>query len=79
MNRHDDGPLRRLVSGLRADYPEWVIRLTDCHRGRRLLAYRDGFRPGLYAVITDDAGELRRELDAATSGPIARSCHGRTI
>ncbi|MBV9384219.1 MAG: hypothetical protein JOY82_09770 [Streptosporangiaceae bacterium] len=42
------------------------IALTQCYDGRRLMAYRRGAPPGLYAVITDDPAELRNELDAKT-------------
>ncbi len=65
MNRHDAGPLRALAGELRADYPGWAIGLTECHGGWRLIAYREGCPSGLYALITDDVAELRRELDNA--------------
>jgi len=65
VNAYDAGPLRALVGELQADYPGWTIGLTECHGGWRLLAYREGFPPGLYALITADPAELRRELDMA--------------
>ncbi len=50
MNGYDAEPLRALIGELRADYPGWAIGLTECHGGWRLLAYRKGFPPGLYAT-----------------------------
>jgi hypothetical protein len=70
MNRHDAGPLRALAGELRTSYPGWAIGLTECHDGWRLIAYREGCPAGLYALITDDVAELRRELDNAVADKV---------
>jgi hypothetical protein len=70
VNGHDPRRLYALIPELRAGYPGWSFAVVPGYGGRRLLAYRDGCPPGLYAVITADPGELRRELDAAAASRV---------
>lgn len=65
MNGHDDA-LHGLVRQLRAAYPGWNFAVRSCHGGPRLEAYRAASADGLYAVVTDNVAELRRELDNAS-------------
>ena len=66
MNSRAPAPLSALVSELQADYPGWCIAVRHHHGGSRLEACREQAASGLYAVITADPAELRRELDRAT-------------
>jgi hypothetical protein len=61
----DPGPLRALVSELQADYPGWCFAVQHRFDGSRLEACRPQATNGLYAIITADPAELRRELDNA--------------
>ena len=60
----DMAPLSSVLCGLQADYPEWCFALRRCCDGLRLEAYRPHSSGGLYAMITADPAELRRELDS---------------
>jgi len=57
-----------LVSELEADYPQWRFAVRPGYGGPRVEAHRPHAPSGLYALITADPGELRRELDSATPG-----------
>jgi hypothetical protein len=48
---------------LRAAFPEFSFTIRPGWRGLLFEAWRDSGAGGLYAVITGDAGELRRELE----------------
>ena len=48
---------------LRAAFPEFSFTIRPGWRGLLFEAWRDSGTDGLYAVITQDAGELRRELE----------------
>jgi len=74
VNRCDRRPLHVVVSELEADYPQWRFAVKPGYRGPRLEAHRPHSASGLYALITADPAELRRELDnAAPAGvPWAR-------
>ena len=48
---------------LRAAFPEFSFTVRPGWRGLMFEAWRDSGAGGLYAVITGDAGELRRELE----------------
>lgn len=61
----DPAPLSSVLGGLQADYPEWCFAIRHCYAGLRLEAYRPHSPGGLYAMITADPAELRRELDSA--------------
>jgi hypothetical protein len=56
--------LHAVVSELEADYPQW--RFAVSHAGLRWPARYPQCTSGLYALITADTAELRRELDNAT-------------
>ena len=66
MNRCDRPPLHVVVSELEADYPQWRFAVKPGYGGPRLEAHRPHSTSGLYALITADPAELRRELDNAT-------------
>ena len=68
MTGCDPGPLHALVSELQADYPGWCFAVRHRFDGSRLEACRPQATGGLYAVITADPAELRRELDNAAIG-----------
>jgi len=71
MNSRDQAPLRALVRELQADYPGWSFAIRHRLDGSRLEACRTQATSGLYAVITADPAELRRELDNAAPGRAA--------
>ena len=48
---------------LRAAFPEFSFTIRPGWRGLLFEAWRSSGAGGLYAVITQDAGELRRELE----------------
>jgi hypothetical protein len=48
---------------LRAAFPEFSFTVRPGWRGLMFEAWRNSGAGGLYAVITRDAGELRRELE----------------
>ena len=68
MTGRDPALLGALLSKLQADYPGWCFAVRHRFDGSRLEACRAQATTGLYAVITADPAELRRELDNATSG-----------
>jgi hypothetical protein len=76
---HPSGCLRRGRSGARVRPPDGHRRLGRDgqylpYRGwRRLVfeAWRDAGAGGLYAVMTSDARELRRELEACQQAAVA--------
>ena len=53
---------------LRASFPAYSFAICRGWRGLAFEAWRDPGTGGLYAVITQDAGELRRELAASRDG-----------
>jgi hypothetical protein len=63
VNR-DRASVHALVSDLEADYPQWCFAIRPGYGGSRVEAYRPHTTSGLYALITADPAELRRELDA---------------
>jgi len=70
VNRYDRPSLHVVVSELEADYPQWRFAIKPGYGGPRLEAHRPHGTGGLYALITADPAELRRELDnAAPAGP----------
>jgi len=73
VNRRDSGPLHSAVSQLEADYPQWRFAIKPGYGGPRLEAHRPHSTGGLYALITADPAELRRELDRATPTGSAKS------
>jgi hypothetical protein len=48
---------------LRAAFPAFSFTVRPGWRGLTFEAWRDSGAGGLYAVVTQDAGELRRELE----------------
>jgi hypothetical protein len=62
---HDQVSLSLMLSGLERDYPDWCFAIRHRYDGPRLEAYRPQASSGLYAMITADPAELRRELDDA--------------
>ena len=61
-------PLSALLGRLQADYPGWYFAVMRCFDGPRLEGYNPQASSGLYAVITADSAELRRELEKAARG-----------
>lgn len=61
MSKDVDGELDSLRSG----YPDFAITSRQVREQTRLEAVRVSGEGALYAIITTDSGELRRELDAA--------------
>ena len=53
---------------LRAAFPAYSFGICRGWRGLAFEAWRDPGTGGLYAVITQDAGELRRELEESQDG-----------
>jgi len=78
VNGRAGGPLHALVSELEADYPQWRFAIKPGYGGPRLEAHRPHSTGGLYALITADPAELRRELDTATPGRAALTLPLRT-
>ena len=68
MTGRDPAPLGALPGKLQADYPGWRFAVRHRSDGSRLEACRTQATTGLYAVITADPAELRRELDNAATG-----------
>ena len=60
---------------LRAAFPAYSFAICRGWRGLAFEAWRDADTGGLYAVITQDAGELWRELEAGQNGlrPVANT------
>ena len=69
MTGRDPAALGALLGKLQADYPGWCFAVRHRFDGSRLEACRTQATTGLYAVITADPAELRRELDNAATGP----------
>jgi hypothetical protein len=63
---HDQVSLSRTLGRLERDYPGWCFAIRHRYDGPHLEAYRPQAGSGLYALITADPAELRRELDHAT-------------
>jgi hypothetical protein len=62
---HDQVSLSLMLGRLQTDYPGWCFAVRYHHGRPRLEAYRPQASGGLYAMITADPAELRRELDNA--------------
>jgi hypothetical protein len=56
--------MRAELVRLRAAFPEFSFGICPGWRGLMFEAWRERGAAGLYAVITRDAGELWRELEA---------------
>jgi hypothetical protein len=61
--------MRAELARLRAAFPAFSFSICAGWRGLMFEAWRDPGAGSLYAVITRDAGELWRELDATQAGP----------
>jgi hypothetical protein len=57
-------PARADLDRLRAAFPDFSFGISRGWRGPVFEAWRDSAAGGLYAVITEDARELWRELEA---------------
>ncbi len=57
-------PMRAELERLQAAFPAYSFGICRGWRGLAFEAWRDPGAGGLYAVITQDAGELWRELEA---------------
>jgi hypothetical protein len=57
--------MRTDLALLESAFPAFSFTICRGRRGPSFEAWRDGTRGGLYAIITDDPGELWRELDTA--------------
>ena len=57
--------MRAELERLRAAFPSYSFGVCRGWRGLAFEAWRDASAGGLYAVITQDAGELWRELEAS--------------
>jgi hypothetical protein len=66
MTAGDTGPLYAAIGPLHAEFPGWCFAVRPCRDGPRLEGYRPGCPAGLYAVITADPAEMRRELGTLT-------------
>ena len=71
VNRRDWASMHALVSELEADFPQWRFAIRPGYGGPRVEAHRPQATSGLYALITADPAELRRELDNATPALMA--------
>lgn len=58
-------PARADLDRLRAAFPDFSFGISRGWRGPVFEAWRDSAAGGLYAVITEDARELWRELEAS--------------
>jgi len=58
-------PARADLDRLRAAFPDFSFGISRGWRGPVFEAWRDPAAGGLYAVITEDARELWRELEAS--------------
>lgn len=63
MTVDDQLSLPLTMASMQQDFPDWCFAVFHRYDGPRLEAYRPHADSGLYALITDDAAELRRELD----------------
>jgi hypothetical protein len=57
--------MRTDLARLQSAFPAFSFTICRGRRGPSFEAWRDTTRGGLYAIITDDPGELWRELDRA--------------
>jgi hypothetical protein len=57
--------MRADLALLESAFPALSFTICRGRRGPSFEAWRDTTRSGLYAIITDDPGELWRELDMA--------------
>jgi hypothetical protein len=57
--------MRTDLAQLQSAFPTFSFAICRGRRGPSFEAWRDTTRSGLYAIITDDPGELWRELDMA--------------
>jgi len=57
--------MRAALARLESAFPAFSFTVSRGWRGLRFEAWRDATADGLYAVITDDPGELWRELEMA--------------
>jgi hypothetical protein len=57
--------MRTDLARLQSAFPAFSFTICRGRRGLSFEAWRDTTRSGLYAIITDDPGELWRELDMA--------------
>ncbi len=53
------------LARLESAFPAFSFAISSGWHGPRIEAWRDTTLSGLYAIITDDLGELWRELDMA--------------
>ena len=70
--------MRAQLVRLQAAFPEFSFTIGPGWRGLTFEAWRDTGSAGLYAVITQDAAELWRELEKYRAGsrPVADTCGG---
>jgi hypothetical protein len=61
--------MRAELVRLRAAFPAFSFTICSGWRGLMFEAWRDSGAGGLYAVITQDAGDLWRELEESQTGP----------
>ena len=61
--------MRAELVRLRAAFPEFSFGICPGWRGPMFEVWRETGTGGLYAVITHDVRELRRELEESQSGP----------
>jgi len=64
-------PMRADLDQLRAAFPGFSFGICRGWRGMVFEAWRDAGAGGLYAVMTSDARELRRELEACQQAAAA--------
>jgi hypothetical protein len=57
--------MRTDLARLQSAFPAFSFTICRGRRGPSFEAWRDITQSGLYAIITDDPGELWRELDTA--------------
>jgi hypothetical protein len=62
----DTSALYAALGPLHAEFPGWCFGIRPCRDGPRLEGYRPSHPAGLYAVITADPAEMRRELGKLT-------------
>ncbi len=60
--------MRAELVGLRATFPEFSFNIGPGWQGLTFEAWRDPGAGGLYAIITRNAAELRRELEKSRDG-----------
>jgi hypothetical protein len=58
----DTRALYAALGPLHTEFPGWCFGIRPCRDGPRLEGYRPSHPAGLYAVITADPAEMRREL-----------------